>query len=320
MSGRLSALRLGTSWLRRALLEPELPLTAVEVRPRNLGVVRLVRERGRLRLGAAASVDLPEGVLKLAMTEPNVLEPESLRRALESLLERAGARGESRIGLVLPDPVVRVALLPLTELGAVRRRDLDETARFRLRKVLPFEAREARVATLLPRGGAASTAVVAAVFRPVLEGYESALASLGLHPGLVEVACLALTALGGDAPVDRLLVNWDHGYVSLVLTRAGWPVLLRTLAGEYVTRPELVAREVANTVLYYRERLGGSGLAGALVRSAALDTQEAVALLAEPLGFAPEVLDPWAPLGIEHGDMAAQAVAGAAACVLRRAA
>jgi hypothetical protein len=172
----------------------------------------------------------------------------------------------------------------------------------------------------MPPGGAGSPAVVAAVLRPVLEGYENALASLGLHPGLVEVACLAITAAAPDGPGDRLVVNWDEGYVSLVLTRGGWPVLLRTLPGGYVTRPEPVVREVANTVLYYRERLAGSGLAGASVRSAALDAQEAAALLAEPLGLVPEVLDPWAPLGLEHGDMAAQAVAGAAACLLRRAA
>jgi hypothetical protein len=292
----------------------------VEVRPRRLGVVRLVREKGRLGMGAAASVELPEGVLRLSMTEPNVLDPEAFRRALESLLERAGARGESKLGLVLPDPIVRVATVPVSELAAARRRDRDEMVRFRLRKALPFDVRDARVATLMPRGGAGSMALVAAVLRPVLEGYESALGALGLHAGLVEVACLAITALVPDAPGDRLLVNWDDGYVSLVLTRAGWPVLLRTLAGEYVTRPEPVVREVANTVLYYRERLGGGGLAGAAVRSAVLDPREAVALLAEPLGFVPEVLDPWGPLGLEHGDMAAQAVAGAAACLLRRAA
>jgi len=73
-------------------------------------------------------------------------------------------------------------------------------------------------------------------------------------------------------------------------------------------------------VLYYRERLGGAGLAGAVVRSSALPPEDAAALLAEPLGFAPEVLDPWALLGVKHGGIAAQAVAGAASCVLRRAA
>ncbi len=309
-------------WLRRTLLEPEHPLTAVEVRPRALGVVRLAREGGRLQLAAAASLELPEGVLALSMTEPNILDAAAFGGALESLLERAGARGEASVGLVLPDPVVRVSLLPLAELSGGPRAEFEEMVRFRLKKALPFDVREARLATLVPRGAGGGTALVAAIFRPVLEGYEDALASLGLHPGLIEVACLALSADGGRPapPDDRLLVNWDHGYVSLVLSRAGWPILLRTLAGEYVTRPEPVVREAANTILYYRERLGGSGLAGAAVRSAVLPVDDAASLLAEPLGFAPEVLDPWAPLGVKHGGMAAQAVAGAASCVLRGAA
>lgn len=303
------------SWLRHELLEPEHPLAVVEVRPRALGMVRLAREGGRLTLAAAASVDLPEGVLRLSMTESNVLDVGALRKALESLRERAGAPVETSVGLVLPDPVARISLVPLAELSGGK---LEEMVRFRLRKVLPFDVREARIATLTNRG--AGSALVAAVFRPVLEGYEGALTAVGLHPGLVEIAGLALTANGGrPAPAgDRLIVNWDEGYVSLVLTRGGWPLLLRTLAGDYVTRPEVVTREAANTVLYYRERLGGPGLQSALVRSAALPPEEAVALLSEPLGLVPEVLDPWEPIGVKHGGMAAQAVAGAASCVLRR--
>ncbi|HKC12782.1 MAG TPA: hypothetical protein VKI41_12190, partial [Vicinamibacteria bacterium] len=81
---------------------------------------------------------------------------------------------------------------------------------------------------------------MAAVFGPVLEGYEAALEALGFHPGLVETACLALSgrAIGAGSSGDRLLVNWDHGYVSLVLSRAGWPILLRTLTGDFAAAPD----------------------------------------------------------------------------------
>jgi hypothetical protein len=112
-------------------------------------------------------------------------------------------------------------------------------------------------------------------------------------------------------------VNWDHGYVSLVILREGWPILVRTLVGDFTATAESVVREAANTILYYRERLGGTGLVSAAIRSAFLPPEDAAALLREPLGVTATVLDPWS--GLAPGDVgpAAQALAGAAATLLR---
>jgi hypothetical protein len=312
-----AALRRGGDWLRQQLLEPDWPTVAVEVRPRGLSVVRLVRDGGRLRLGAAASLDLPEGVLDVSLTRANVLNGAALRKALESACERAGALVGGPIALVLPDPAVRLSLVPAADLKARRRAEMEQMIRFRLSKAIPFDVQESQVAWAGPVAG---QVLVAAVFRPVLEGYEAACRDLGFEPGLVEPSSLALvSALArGETYGDRLLVNWDLGYVSLVLTRAGWPILIRTLAGDLGT--EAVLREAANTVLYYRERLEGQGLLGASVRSALLPPEEAAALLREPLGFLPDVVDPWAALGGGDRSLGAQAMAGALSCLLRTAA
>lgn len=318
--GRLQApLARGAEWIRRALLEPDYPTTAIEVRARSVGVVRLARERGRLALASASCLELPAGTVKLSMTEPNIADPTAFRAALGSALERAGVLGAGRVGLVLPDPVARVALLPAAEARG-RGKELEELLRFRLRKAVPFEIREAHVASV-PAG--AGSVLVGAIFRPVLEGYEEACHVLGLHPGLVELSGLALLAAAAreHPDGDRLLVNWDDGYVSLVLLRDGAPLLMRTLVGESAATPDQVAREVSSTVIYYRERLGGAGLAGAALRSAGRPAGEAAALLMDPLGLEPEVLDPWRALGVPAERLeSAQALAGAAACVLGRAA
>ena len=312
-----ASLRHGALWLRERLLEPEWPTVAVEVRPRGVSVVRLVGSGNRLGLGAAASLDLPEGALEVSLARANVVDGAAFRKALQGACERAGALSGGPVALVLPDPAVRVALLPASELKARRRAEVEQMIRFRLNKTVPFDVQEARVAWAGPEGG---QMLVAAVFRPVLEGYEAALRDLGFEPGVVEPASLALvgTLERAGTPGDRLLVNWDVGYVSLVLTRRGWPILIRTLVGDL--GPEAVLREAANTVLYYRERLGGQGLAGAALRSAFLPPEEAVTLLREPLGLEPEVVDPWALLGGGHRSAVAQAMAGALACLLRRAA
>jgi hypothetical protein len=306
-------LRAGEAGLRRLFMEPEPPLVAVEVRPRAVAAVRLVREGSSLRLAAAASLDLPEGALELSLSRPNVLDASGFRRTLRTLLERVGALHAGRTALVLPDAALRLTLIPAEKMRG--RAEMEELVRFRLHKALPFDVREANLAWAGPHDG---QLLVAAVFRPVLEGYETALADLGLQPGLVEPAALALLAAERGDEGDRLLVNWDFGYVSLVVTRAGWPLVVRTLSGRLDA--DAVAREVANTVLYYREKLGGQGLVGAAVRSAHVPADEAVVLLREPIGFPPEVIDPGGPLGLAVESTAAQAVAGAVSCLVGRAA
>lgn len=312
------AARRGEGWLRRHLLAPARPIAAIEVRSRSIGVVRLARDGRRPSLGAAASLDLPEGAVRISMTQPNVADAGAFRDTLRSVLERAGALHVGRVALVLPDPVARLALLPASEVAAKRRKQSEELIRFRLRKAVPFDVRDARVAFADARTRAADAVLVAAVYRPVIEGYEEACRAVGLHPGLVELSGLALlnAAFGSRPPADRLLVNWDDDYVTLLLARGEWPVLVRTLAGETAASPDEVAREVGNTILYYRERLGGSVLAQAVVRSASLPADEAIRRLEGPLGIMPEILEPWPALRAGDVNRVGQSLAGAAACLV----
>jgi hypothetical protein len=315
-AGLPGALRRAARWAARTLVEAPLPLVAVEVRPRALAAVRLAREGRGLSLGAAATVELPEGALEVSLARPNLIDPEAFHVALRGVLERVGALSGGDVSLVLPDPVVRLALVPAEGLRG-RRRDAEETIRFRLHKALPFDVRAARMAWAAPRG---EQALVAVALEEVIREYEDALESLGFRPGLVEATSLALLVAAETGPSggDRLLVNWDDGYVSFVLTRAGQPLLLRTLPGD--AGRDAVARHATSTLQFYRDRLGGDTLADVVVRSAAVPGEEAAALLDRALGVPPRLLEPWAALGLREQGPSAQAVAGAAACVLRRAA
>jgi hypothetical protein len=308
------SLRRAGRWVARTLVEPPLPLLAIEVRPRALAAVRLVREGGGLSLGAAATVELPAGAIEVSLARPNVIDAEAFRGALRAVLERVGSLSGGDVSLVLPDPAVRLALIPSEGLRG-RRRDAEETIRFRLHKALPFDVRAARLAWATPRE---EQALVAVAPEEVVRGYEEALESLGFQPGLVEAASLALLSATETGPGDRVLVNWDDGYVSFVLTRAGQPLLLRTLPGD--VGKDAVARHATSTMQFHRDRLGGGGLAGVVLRSTAVPGDEAAALLERALEAPVRLIRPWAALGITEEGVSAQAVAGAAACVLRRAA
>jgi hypothetical protein len=298
------------------LLEPEYPLVAVEIRPRAVAAVRLVREGRRLGLGAAAVVEVPAGVLDVSLTRANVLDAEGFAGTLQQALERAGALSGGPVSLVLPDPAVRLALVPAVGLRG-RRGDAEETIRFRLHKALPFDVRAARLAW---DGTQGDQALVAVVLEEVVRGYEGALEDLGYQPGLVEVSSLALASVPESAPVDgdRLLVNWDEGYVSFLLRRGDEPLLVRTLPGEM--GPEHVARQATSTLQFYQDRLSGDELGDVVLRAAVGPVDAAVATVGAALGREPRLLEPWAALGAVPSDASAQAVAGAAASASRRAA
>jgi hypothetical protein len=314
-AGRLgAALRRAGRGVVRTLVEPPLPLLAIEVRSRALAAVRLAREGGRLSLGAAATVELPAGAIEVSLARPNVIDPDAFRGSLRAVLERVGALSGGDVSLVLPDPAVRLALIPAEGLRG-RRADAEETIRFRLHKALPFDVRAARLAWAPPRD---DQALVAVAPEDVVRGYEESLESLGFQPGLVEAASLALLSASETGPGDRMLVNWDEDYVSFVLTRAGRPLLLRTLPGD--AGRDAVTRHATSTVQFHRDRLGGGALTGVVLRSTAVPGDEAAALLERALEAPVRLLRPWAALGITEEGASAQAVAGAAACVLRRAA
>jgi hypothetical protein len=307
------------AWLKRTLIDPDLPSVVVEVRGRALGVVRLVREGRGYAVGAAACLELPEGVLNLSMTQPNVTDVPAFQQVLRSLLERAGGLEVERIGLVLPDPVARVALLPAAEMKPQGRMSLDEMLRFRLRKVVPFEIRDACLASTAGGVAGAASLLAVAIAQPVLESYEEPCRALGLEPALVEISGLTLLGPAAqNASGDRLLVNWDDSYVSFLLTRGGWPILIRTLSGAAADL-ENIKREADQTLLYYRERLAGAGLEALLVRAGGPPFAEAAALLRDCLAIEPQLLDPWGKLKVGPAEVA-QALAGAAAAVARKAA
>jgi Tfp pilus assembly PilM family ATPase len=294
---------------RSWLVDAEVPLLGLEFHRRSVAAMRLTRVKGGRALAAAATTSLPENALVPSMMQANVADAEGLRAALRGVVERVGGLTARRVALVLPDPVARVVVLSGKDLEVTKGALSEDVVRFKLREKVPFDVRGAHVVWKSIEADGEKAVLVVALLRSVLADYENLCDAVGLEAGLVELGSLALLRGTADlrASGDWLLLNWNEDHASVTLSRNGVPVLVRTLVGRAETAE--VLRELANTILYYRERLGGSALAGALLRSSALPVAEAARVVEEPLGLAPHVIDPLAVLGARDTDGTGQALA-----------
>ena len=144
------------------------------------------RSGGGFRLASHARVPLGAGALAPSPFAPNVVRPAEVADALRELA-RSLRIGPAPVCLLLPDGIARLALLDVPA-------DVtpQQYARFRIVPALPYPAEEA-VIEVLPLGP--GRAVVAAVRRSVIEGYEAVAEQAGLAQDRLDLTPLA--ALSG---------------------------------------------------------------------------------------------------------------------------
>lgn len=261
-------------------LRPRYPDVALEMERGQAVLVRLRRRRGgRARLESHAESALPEGDAEAGMLRASLKAPEEAARRLSRLFETAGTR-PGKLVLVVPDSLARVSLLSLPERPASRKH-LLEILRFKLRRTVPFRLEEAVLAhQVLAGDGRGATVLAALALRSAIESYEAAVEAAGGRPGLVELCSLSLFNLCrrelarlGEGERDAGLLNYTPTYFTLLLTRGRRLLFYRCkslgLADHEAGFGGVVARELATSLSYYREKLGGPGLEAVLVRSAA---------------------------------------------------
>ena len=119
------------------------------------------------------------GSVMPSTVETNITQPDAVRSALRAVFNRVPDRG-TPIALLVPDPVVRVFILPFDSLP----RRVDEALpllRWRLKKSVPFDVDET-VVSWFRQGGPhqGNLEVVTAIARKgIIREYEEIIESLG---------------------------------------------------------------------------------------------------------------------------------------------
>jgi type IV pilus assembly protein PilM len=192
------------------------PRLACELRAE--GVVAARAEDASAQLSAVSRVPLPDTAADRTSTVS------ALRKALEAVTLRS-----REATLIVPDSAVRVLLLDFDALPTKPAEALP-IVRFRLKKLLPFDADDAAISFQIMAGSKGSVSVVAvAMPRDVLADHEAMVREAGFEPGAVLPSTLAAIA---GLPVDEapvLIVNAGHQGVTTAIVKGGLLLLHRTV-------------------------------------------------------------------------------------------
>jgi type IV pilus assembly protein PilM len=133
------------------------------------------------------------------------------------------------VTLVVPDAAVRVLLLDFDELPAKQDEALP-VVRFRLKKLLPFDADDASVSYQVMSSSRGAMQVIAvAMPKQVLADYESVVRDAGFEPGAVLPSTLAALAGLGEGEIPMLVVNAGREGVTTAIVKDGVLLLHRTV-------------------------------------------------------------------------------------------
>jgi type IV pilus assembly protein PilM len=180
---------------------------------------------------AVARVRLSDDAIAPGLKPGNIVDraavTAAIRQALEEIGERRNAR-DANLTLIIPDSAVRVLLLEFESLPGRVAESLP-LIRFRLKKLLPFDADSAMVTYQVMSSSKSIVRVLAvAIPRDVLSEYETAAREAGFEPGSVLPSTLACLAAVED-PEAVLLVNANELGVTVAIARGSVLLLHRSV-------------------------------------------------------------------------------------------
>ena len=226
------------------------PRIACEISADRVLAGRLAESGGMVE--SCAVRELPPGSVVPDLTEPNIRQPEIVRKAINDVLGNVAGRLRDIIG-ILPDAAVRVVLLDFDTLPS-HQQEAEGVVRFRLKKSLPFDLEKAKISYHIQPSLGGLRLVAAVALSSVVEDYEAAFRDAGYSAGVILPSMLA--ALGAaDADSPTLVLKVDARTTSLAILDKQQLLLFRTLEntrGVTITGEQL-AEEVYPSVVFFQD-------------------------------------------------------------------
>jgi type IV pilus assembly protein PilM len=285
----------GSGFLSSLLASTPAP-AALEITARRINAVSLAANR---TITAYVSEPLPDGLVTPALNATNVHDHNALAAAVKAAADGLSPRPR-RLALVLPDTVAKVSLVRF-EKTPPRAQDLDQLIKWQVRKAAPFRIEDAQVAWSEsgPAEGGGREYLVVLARRDIIDSYERACDTAGVHPGVVDIASLnivnAALAIQPTASVgDWLLIHIAPGYATITVVRAGRVMFFRNRQSEGAAASDLDDL-VHQTAMYHEDRLAGAAFTRVILSGATTQGIESVERtrrqIEDRLGVKVEMLD-----------------------------
>ncbi len=221
------------------------PPLACEITAERVIAARASQDRSSLDTFSVRA--LPTGTLAPSLTSQNVSNGAALRQAIEGAMAAVSPRQRD-----LPDAAVPVVLMDFESLPE-REQEAAPLVRFRLKKLLPFDADRALISYQASRSATGVKVVVALAMATVVEEYEAAFRDIGFNPGVVLPSIVA--SLGAvDASQPTLVIKVDAATTSVAIADQGELLLVRPVTnGAGVVTPEQVADDVYPLLIFFQD-------------------------------------------------------------------
>lgn len=206
------------------------------------------------RLQSYAVEPLAAGALMPSPVDVNIAQPEGVREVLRRVLSRVGDIS-GPVALLLPDPVVRVFILPFEDLPR-RADDALPLLRWRLKKSVPFDVEETAVSWSRQTARHGALEVVAAVARQgIVREYEGLVEAFGAQPTVVLSSTLATLPLVSENG-STLLLRMNGRTLTTAIVRGATLCLYRSTEMPVTAAqldPKWVLEEVFPASAYYQD-------------------------------------------------------------------
>lgn len=207
-------------------------------------------------LGTSSFVPL-QGSIAAGLTSPIFTEPEMVRTALRTAMDAVDSRA-SDWTVILPDACTRVLLLDFDTLPS-KPSEILPLVRFRLRRMLPFDADQSAVSYQLLKPSSAAgkndpvQVIAAAMPAEVREEIEVLVRSTEREPGILLPATLAALAALPESG-SHLLVHTGLQSMTTAITRNGELLLYRRTEHSDI-EPVEMAEAVLVAAAYFEDTL-----------------------------------------------------------------
>jgi type IV pilus assembly protein PilM len=268
------------------IFKPQAPLWACELTPKHIIVAGLNHARNSIRAKMASA--LPPDTIVSAYAEPNIRNAAITRSMTKQLLAEAGFSG-SEIAVVVPDNTVRIAFVNADN-RSKNSEERETFLRWKLKKTVPFDVDSAQIAYRVfgpQRGTTAVDILVALSPRSIVEEYETLFDELDIHAGMVLPSTLAALNLLSAPAGDSLVLKAAPDCITTTIFKDGRIQFYRRIADA-----SSIYDAVYPTVMYYQDKLEGTGLRNLYVCGYDQDLRKSMSEVQEKLGLAPQPIEP----------------------------